>query len=49
MKDASIKTMDVSSDKIQEISNEIIKTSYYEIKPITPEDAVLELQLISNT
>ena len=44
MKDASIKTMDVSSDKIQEISNEIIKTSYYEIKPITPEDAVLELQ-----
>ena len=44
MKDASIKTMDVSSDKIQEISNEIIKTSYYEIKPITPEDAVLELK-----
>ena len=27
-----------------EISNEIVKTSYYEIKPITPEDAVLELQ-----
>ena len=37
------------SDKIQEISNEIIKTSYYEIKPITPEDAVLELQALSNT
>ena len=44
MKDASIKTMEVASDKIEEISNEIIKTSYYEIKPITPEDAVLELQ-----
>ncbi len=43
MKDASIKTMGVETD-IAEISNEIIKTSYYEIKPITPEDAVLELQ-----
>ena len=40
MKDASIKTMGVETD-IAEISNEIIKTSYYEIKPITPEDAVL--------
>ena len=39
------KTMDVCfRSKLQEISNEIIKTSYYEIKPITPEDAVLELQ-----
>ena len=44
MKDASLKTMEVESDHIAEISNEIIKTSYYEIKPITPEDAVLELK-----
>lgn len=44
MKDSSIKTMEVGKDHIAEISNEIIKTSYYEIKPITPEDAVLELQ-----
>ena len=44
MKDASIRTMEVETDHIAEISNEIIKTSYYEIKPITPEDAVLELQ-----
>ena len=44
MKDSSIKTMEVEKDHIAEISNEIIKTSYYEIKPITPEDAVLELQ-----
>ena len=44
MKDASIKNMEVATDHIAEISNEIIKTSYYEIKPITPEDAVLELQ-----
>ena len=44
MKDASIRTMEVETDHIAEIANEIIKTSYYEIKPITPEDAVLELQ-----
>ena len=36
--------MEISDNKIAEISNEIIKTSYYEIKPITPEDAVLELK-----
>ena len=44
MRERSLKTMEVSDDKIAEISNEIIKTSYYEIKPITPEDAVLELK-----
>lgn len=44
MKDSTIKTMETGIDHITEISNEIIKTSYYEIKPITQEDAVLELQ-----
>lgn len=44
MREGSLKTMEVSDDKIAEISNEIIKTSYYEIKPITLEDAVLELK-----
>ena len=44
MREGSLKTMEVSDDKIAEISHEIIKTSYYEIKPITPEDAVLELK-----
>ena len=44
MKDASIKTLQVEKNVIAEIKDEIIKTSYYEIKPITPEDAVLELQ-----
>ena len=44
MKDASLKTMEISSEKVSEIKDEIIKTSYYEIKPITPEDAVLELK-----
>ena len=44
MKDASIKTMEVADNKETEIKDEIIKTSYYEIKPMLPEDAVLKLQ-----
>ena len=44
MKDVSLKTMEVVTDKISEIKDEIVKTSYYEIKPITTEDAVLELK-----
>ncbi len=44
MKDSSIKTLDVSDAQEAEITNEIIKTSYYEIKPMMPEDAVLKLQ-----
>ena len=44
MKDASIRNMEIAPDHVAEISNEIVKTSYYEIKPITPEDAVLKLQ-----
>ena len=44
MKEETIKNMDGETDKIAEIKDEIIKTSYYEIKPITPEDAVLKLQ-----
>ena len=43
-KEASLKNMEVETDIVKEVRNEIIKTSYYEIKPITPEDAVLELQ-----
>ena len=41
MKDATIKT---SIDPVAEITNEIVKTSYYEIKPMLPEDAVLKLK-----
>ena len=44
IKDASIKTMEIAQDQELEIKNEIIKTSYYEIKPMLPEDAVLKLQ-----
>ena len=44
MKDASIKTMETLDNEVSEIKNEIIKTSYYEIKPMLPEDAMLKLQ-----
>ncbi len=44
MKDASIKNMEIVDTKIPEIENEIIKTSYYELKPMMPEDAMLKLQ-----
>ena len=40
MRDASIKTMETIDNKETEITDEIIKTSYYEIKPMLPEDAV---------
>lgn len=33
-----------SSEEVYEIEDEIIKTIYYDIKPMAPEDAKLELQ-----
>ncbi len=42
-KDDSIKSILVSTDDVT-IENEIIKTIYYDIKPMTPEDAKLKLQ-----
>ncbi len=44
MKDASIKNLGVVPVHENEVANEIVKTSYYEIKPMLPEDAVLKLQ-----
>ena len=44
MKDASLKTMELVDEKVKEMKDEIVKTSYYEIKPINPEDAMLKLQ-----
>lgn len=43
LKDSTLKILDVE-EPVHEISNEILKTAYYEIKPITPEDAKLKLQ-----
>lgn len=42
-KDDSIKNLQVDVKKV-ELENEIIKTIYYDLKPITPEDAILKLQ-----
>ena len=42
-KEDSIRNLNVDMS-MPEIENEIIKTLYYDIKPITPEDAMLKLQ-----
>ena len=44
MKEASIKTMEVKNDKMAQLQDEIVKISYYDIKPMIPEDAVLKLK-----
>ena len=43
LKDSTLKVLDVELPA-QEVADEILKTSYYEIKPMTPEDAKLKLQ-----
>lgn len=43
-KDGSIKQMETIVADKKEVEDEIIKTLYYEIKPMTPEDAKLKLQ-----
>lgn len=44
MKEGSIKEINQTASEKKEISNEILKYGYYEIKPLAPEDAMLELQ-----
>lgn len=43
LKDSTLKVLDVQAPA-QEVTDEILKTTYYEIKPMTPEDAKLKLQ-----
>ena len=43
LKDSTLKVLEVEKAKY-EVIDEIIKTEYYEIKPMTPEDAKLKLQ-----
>ena len=44
-KEASIKEKElIFSEELPKMENEIIKTLYYEIKPMSPEDAKLKLQ-----
>lgn len=44
MKEGSLKELNQTEAKRIEISNEILKYGYYEIKPLAPEDAMLQLQ-----
>lgn len=44
MRDGSLKDMNQGVSQKKEITNEILKYGYYEIKPLAPEDAMLELQ-----
>ena len=44
MRDDTLKVLEVNTNSRPEIVNEIVKTSYYSIKPLTPEDAMLALQ-----
>ena len=43
LKDSTLKVLEVQQAP-HEVENEILKTEYYEIKPMTPEDAKLKLQ-----
>lgn len=44
MKDGSIKELNIVPEESHEVTDEILKLSYYEIKPLTAEDAKLKLQ-----
>lgn len=44
MRDDTLKVLEVNTSNKPEVVNEIVKTSYYSIKPLTPEDAMLALQ-----
>ena len=44
MRDDTLKTLEVNVSNRPEVVNEIVKTSRYSIKPLTPEDAMLALQ-----
>ena len=44
MRDDTIKTLEVNTNNRPEVANEIVKTTYYSIKPLMPEDAMLALQ-----
>ena len=43
LKDSTLKVLEVQ-ETVHEVTDEILKTEYYEIKPMTAEDAKLKLQ-----
>ena len=44
MRDDTLKALEVNAGGRPEVVNEIVKTTYYSIKPLMPEDAMLALQ-----
>lgn len=44
MREGSLKDLNQSVGERHEIQNEILKYGYYEIKPLAPEDAMIELK-----
>lgn len=44
MKESSLKSMDFVDKKEIEIKDEILKSMYYDIKPMTSEDAIIKLK-----
>lgn len=40
----SIRVKEMANESTEEVTNEIVKVLYYDIKPMTPEDAKLKLQ-----
>ena len=44
LREGSIKDLNAEAVEHREIENEVLKLSYYEIKPLTPEDAMFKLQ-----
>lgn len=44
MKDGSIKDLNTNHLEEKEVENEILKVIHYDIKPLTPEDAMFKLQ-----
>ena len=44
MRDDTLKALELNVNNRPEVIDEIVKTTYYSIKPLTPEDAMLTLQ-----
>ena len=44
LRDSSIKSIDIAKNEENDLHDEIIKTTYYEIKPMLPEDAIMKLK-----
>jgi len=43
-KDSSIKQIAIDGSEVNSVEGEIVKTMYYSVKPMSPEDAILKLQ-----